>query len=291
VSNAIEAVGLGKRYGRRWALQDCSVAVPSGRVVGLVGANAAGKSTLLHLLVGLLAPTTGRASVLGHAPAEDPEQLARVGFLAQDAPLYSTFSIADHLRMCRALNGRWDDATAQARVEGLGLDPGQRAGQLSGGQRAQVALTMAVEKRPELLLLDEPVAGLDPLARREFLEQMMESVAAHQLTVVLSSHLLNDIQRVCDYLIVLAASRVQLTGAVPDLLATHRALTGPRDAPTPPDVEVIEARRTARGATLVVRATGPVTDPTWRVSELDVEDLVLAYLSQGAATARTESLR
>jgi ABC-2 type transport system ATP-binding protein len=291
VTTAIEAVGLGKRYGRRWALQDCSVTIPSGRVVGLVGANAAGKSTLMHLLVGLLAPTTGRVSVLGHAPAEDPAQLARVGFLAQDAPLYSTFSIGDHLRMCRALNGRWDDATAKDRIEGLALDPRQRAGQLSGGQRAQVALTMAVEKRPELLLLDEPVAGLDPLARREFLEQLMESVAAHQLTVVLSSHLLNDIQRVCDYLIVLAASRVQMTGAVPDLLAAHRVLTGPRDAPAPPGVEVIEARRTAGEATLVVRTTSPVTDPAWRVSELDVEDLVLAYLSQGAAAARPGSSR
>ena len=286
MTNAIEAVGLGKRYGRRWALQDCTVTIPSGRVVGLVGANAAGKSTLMHLLVGLLEPTAGRVSVLGHAPAEDPAQLARVGFLAQDAPLYSTFSIGDHLRMCRALNGRWDDAAAQRRVEGLGLDPRQRAGQLSGGQRAQVALTMAVEKRPELLLLDEPVAGLDPLARREFLEQLMDSVAAHQLTVVLSSHLLNDIQRVCDYLIVLAASRVQMTGAVTDLLATHGVLSGAPDAPPPAGVQVIEARRGPRETTMVVRTADPVSDPAWRVDDLDVEDLVLAYLSQGADAAR-----
>jgi ABC-2 type transport system ATP-binding protein len=287
VANAIEAVGLGKRYGRRWALQDCTLSVPSGRVVGLVGANAAGKSTLIHLLVGLLAPSSGHVTVLGHAPAEDPAQLARVGFLAQDAPLYSTFSIGDHLRLCRRLNGHWDEDAATRRVEGLGLDFAQRAGQLSGGQRAQVALTMAVEKRPELLLLDEPVAGLDPLARREFLEQLMESVTEHQLTVVLSSHLLNDIQRVCDYLIVLAASRVVTAGAVSELLASHRALTGPRDAAAPAHVEVIEARHTDREATMVVRTTHPIADPAWRVGDLDVEDLVLAYLSRGSRAART----
>lgn len=293
MTNAIEAVGLGKRYRRRWALQDCTVAIPGGRVVGLVGANGAGKTTLMHLVVGLLRPSAGSVTVLGRAPASGPDQLARVGFLAQDAPLYATLSVGDHLRLGRGLNPGWDADAALRRIEGLGFDLGQRAGQLSGGQRAQLALTVAVAKRPELLLLDEPVAGLDPLARREFLQGLMETVAEHHLSVVLSSHLIGDIERVCDYLIVLAASRVRLTGDVHDLLSTHRVLTGPRrDLNTlPADIEVIEATHTDRQTTLVVRTSSPVIDPAWTVSELGLEDLVLAYLGQAAHASRASNGR
>ena len=288
MTNSIEAVALGKRYRRRWALQDCTVAIPTGRVVGLVGANGAGKTTLMHLIVGLLRPSAGAVTVLGGRPAAGPSQLARVGFLAQDAPLYGTLSVGDHLRFGRHLNPGWDEAAASSRVEGLGFDLRQRAGQLSGGQRAQLALTLAVAKRPELLLLDEPVAGLDPLARREFLQGLMESVAEHHLTVVLSSHLLGDVERVCDYLIVLAAGRVQLTGDVTELLATHRVLVGPRRDPRslPPDIEVIEEAHTERQSTLVVRTETPIVDRAWTVTELGLEDLVLAYLGQSAAAAR-----
>jgi ABC-2 type transport system ATP-binding protein len=288
VNNAIDAVGLAKRYRRRWALQDCTVAIPSGRVVGLVGANGAGKTTLMHLVVGLLQPSAGSVTVLGCAPGDGPDQLARVGFLAQDAPLYGTLSVADHLRLGRGLNPGWDEDAAFSRITGLGFDMGQRAGQLSGGQRAQLALTLAVAKRPELLLLDEPVAGLDPLARREFLQGLMETVAEHHLSVVLSSHLIGDIERVCDYLIVLAASRVRLTGEVHDLLATHRVLTGPRRDPEslPAEIEVIEANHTDRQTTLVVRTPTPIIDPAWTVSELGLEDLVLAYLGQAARASR-----
>jgi ABC-2 type transport system ATP-binding protein len=284
VSSAIETAAVGKRYGRKWALQDCTLTVRPGSVVGLVGANGAGKTTLLHLIVGLLRPSAGTVRVFGEAPAAGPQELARVGFLAQDAPLYSMLTIADHLRLGQHMNPRWDAGAAQARIEQLGLDPKQRAGQLSGGQRAQVALTLAVEKRPDLLVLDEPVAGLDPLARREFLKLLMETVAEHNMTVVLSSHLVGDIERVCDHLIVLAASQVQLAGDVHDLLATHRLLVGARGdgAVLGPDVEVIDESTTDRQTTLVVRTTTTVFDPTWVVSELGLEDLVLAYLGQSA---------
>jgi ABC-2 type transport system ATP-binding protein len=286
--NAIEAVDLAKRYRRRWALQDCTVTIPAGRVVGLVGANGAGKTTLLHLVVGLLGPSAGTVSVLGGGAGDGPDQLARVGFLAQDAPMYATLSVGDHLRLGKHLNDRWDDVAAWQRIDDLGLDATQRAGQLSGGQRAQLALTLAVAKRPELLILDEPVAGLDPLARREFLAMLMASVAEHQLTVVLSSHLISDIERVCDYLIVLAESRVQLAGDVHELLAAHRVMTGPRcDIDELPDgFDVIEASHTDRQTTLVVRTAAQIIDPAWTVDDLGLEDLVLAYLGRAARARR-----
>jgi ABC-2 type transport system ATP-binding protein len=224
--NAIETSGLGKRYGRRPALSDCALAVPVGQVVGLVGPNGAGKTTLLQLAVGLLVPTSGTISVLGRRPAEGPAQLGRVGFVAQDTPVYPGLSIADHLRMGQALNPRWDRTLAGARIEHLGLDPRQRAGRLSGGQRAQLALTLAIAKRPDLLILDEPVASLDPLARREFLDAVAQLAAGQEMTIVLSSHLMADVERVCDYLILLVASRVRLTGQVGALLAAYCQTTG-----------------------------------------------------------------
>jgi ABC-2 type transport system ATP-binding protein len=288
-ASAIEADGLGKRYGRTWALRDCSLVVPKGCVLGLVGANGAGKTTLLHLIVGLLQSSAGRVTVLGGPPAASATELARVGFLAQDAPLYSTLTIADHLRLGAHMNPRWDASAARARIEELGLDLNQRAGQLSGGQRAQVALTLAVEKRPELLVLDEPVAGLDPLARRDFLKLLMESVAEHDLTVVLSSHLIGDIERVCNRLVVLAASRVQLMGDVHDLLATHRLLVGPRNdgLPVPSNIDVIDESATDRQRTLVVRTSADATfDARWTANELTLEDIVLAYLGQSARELR-----
>ena len=201
---------------------------PRGHIVGLVGANGAGKTTLLHLTVGLLAPTAGTITALGARPAAGPHQLSRVGFLAQDAPVYSSLTVAEHLRLGQRLNPQWDRDLAADRVRRLGLDLGQRAGRLSVGQRSQLALTVAMGKRPELLLLDEPVASLDPLARREFLQDLMELAADLTPTVVLSSHLLSDVERVCDYLIVLADGQVRLQGAVDELLADHKILTGPR---------------------------------------------------------------
>ena len=261
--------------------------------MGLVGPNGAGKTTLLSLAVGLLAPDAGTIEVLGGPPAAGPAQLARVGFLAQDAPVYAGLSVADHLKLGARLNPGWDAGLARGRVDRLDLDPGQKAGTLSGGQRAQLALTLAVAKRPELLVLDEPVASLDPLARREFLQDLMEAVAEQELSVVLSSHLVADLERVCDYLIVLVGSRVRVAGPVDELLAAHHLLTGPRrDPATLPDgLEVISASHTDVQTTLLVRTSGPVLDPAWTVSQVALEDLVLAYMSQAAGRRRRDSPR
>jgi len=289
MSTAVEARGLGKRYRRRWALSDCSVTVPTGHVVGLVGPNGAGKTTLLQLAVGLLVPSSGTIEVFGKPPAEDAGILGRVGFVAQDTPTYSSLSIADHLKLGAHLNPRWDGDTARHRIEKLGLDPAQHAGKLSGGERAQLALTMALAKHPDLLILDEPVASLDPLARREFLQTLMEDVAAHDLGVMLSSHLVADIERVCDYLVVLVDSRVQVSGDVDELLASHHRLVGPRDpgAPPPACQEVIDASHTERQTTLIVRSDGPVVDPAWTIESTSLEDLVLAYMTRGSKSHGT----
>jgi ABC-2 type transport system ATP-binding protein len=290
VNTAIEASGLGKRYGRRWALAGCTLTVPAGRVTGLVGPNGAGKTTLLQLAAGLLDPTSGEIRVLGQRPAGTPAQLARVGFVAQDAPVYGGLSVAGHLRMGAWLNHGWDAQFAERRISQLGLNLRQRAGSLSGGQRAQLALTLAVAKRPELLLLDEPVAGLDPVARREFLRDLMETVAEHGTSVVLSSHLITDIERVCDYLIVLTASRVRLAGETEELLATHHRLSGPRrDHRTlPAGWDVIEESHAGKQSTLLVRTSGPILDPAWTVRPVGLEDMVLAYMSQPGDAARAD---
>jgi ABC-2 type transport system ATP-binding protein len=282
---ALEATGLGKRYGRTWALRDCSLALPQGRIAALVGPNGAGKTTLLHLAVGLLAPTAGAIRVLGGTPGRDPALLARVGFVAQDAPLYGDFSVAEHLTMGGRLNPRFDQALARDRLGRLGIPLDRRVGTLSGGQRAQVALAMALAKRPQLLLLDEPVASLDPLARREFLQALMGSVAEQGLTVLLSSHLLADLERVCDYLIVLQASRVQVLGPVDDLLDRHKLLVGPRRDPDriAGVAAVVRATHTGRQSTLLVRTDGPVRDPAMAVADVTLEDLVLAYLADPSA--------
>jgi ABC-2 type transport system ATP-binding protein len=288
VTTVIEASGLGKRYGRRWALADCTLAVPAGRVTGLVGPNGAGKTTLLQLAAGLLEPDPGEIRVLGERPADTPAQLSRIGFLAQDAPVYAGLSVAGHLRMGAWLNHGWDSEFAKRRISDLGLNLRQRAGSLSGGQRAQLALTLAVAKRPELLLLDEPVASLDPVARRQFLRDLMEIVAEHGTSVVLSSHLITDIERVCDYLIVLTASRVRLAGETEELLATHHRLSGPRRDPRtlPASWEVIEESHVGKQITLLVRTDDPVLDPAWTVRPVTLEDMVLAYMSQPGNAAR-----
>ena len=283
----LESRGLGKRYRRRWALTDCTLSIPAGRVTGLVGPNGAGKTTLLHMATGMLAPTTGTITVLGGQPASGPDQLAKVGFVAQEAPTYAGLSVADHLKLGARLNPGWDAVMAQDRITRLGLDPAQKAGKLSGGQRAQLALTLAIAKKPQLLMLDEPIASLDPLARREFLQVLMEFTAEQEVSVVMSSHLMADLERVCDYLIVLMASKVRLTGPVDELVATHYRLTGPRCDPAalPPGWDVIEASHTDRQSTLLVRTDTPVMDPAWTVDQVDLEDLVLAYMAQAPGSA------
>ncbi|MBS2962066.1 ABC transporter ATP-binding protein [Actinocrinis puniceicyclus] len=276
----LQAHALGMQYGRRPALTDCTLNIPPGHVVGLVGPNGAGKSTLLKLACGLLNPTSGSISVLGNTPGSGPGQLARVGFVAQDAPVYTNLSIADHLRLGARLNPRWDRGFAERRIAQLDLDPKQKAGKLSGGQRAQLALTVAAGKRPELLILDEPVAGLDPLARREFLKNLTKSAAENGTSVILSSHLISDLERVCDYLIVLVSSRVRLAGKVDQLIAAHHrivcTLRDPDALPT--GLEVISAEHTDRHSTFVVRTDTPLPAEDWAAQPLSMEDLVLTYI-------------
>ncbi|MGW5195741.1 ABC transporter ATP-binding protein [Kribbella sp. NPDC004138] len=285
MNTVLQAHGLGKKYGRRWALTDCELEVPAGHVVGLVGPNGAGKSTLLNLAVGMLTPSAGSVEVLGAAAGT---QQAKVGYVAQDTPTYSRLSVADHLRLGARLNPAWDESLAQQRIQHLRFDPKQRAGRLSGGQRAQLALTLGLAKRPELLILDEPVAALDPLARREFLQDLMEAVAEQELSVVLSSHLVSDVERACDYLVVLVESRVQVSGEIDTLLATHFRLTGPRrdQKDLPRDQHVVTASHTDRQSTYLIRTDKPILDPAWTVTQLTLEDLVLAYMGRDVQPER-----
>jgi len=274
----LRADGLTKRYGKRTALTDCDLDIPRGRVVGLVGPNGAGKSTLLQLCCGLIAPSAGTLAVLGAPPAASAAHLARVGFVAQDTPVYSALSVADHLRMGERLNPGWDAGLANRRIAAVGLNPGQRAGRLSGGQRAQLALTIAAAKRPDLLIFDEPAAALDPLARSGFLRNLSEFVAELGTSAVLSSHLLGDIERVCDYLIVLCGSRVQLAGDVRDLLATHHRVVAPV-----PELDRLSAEVVwADGTGSVVRAAARQLPAQWTVRPVELEELVLSYLTRAA---------
>ncbi len=287
----VETDRLGKRYGRTWALQECSLHLPAGRVAALVGPNGAGKSTLLHLAVGLLRPDAGTVRVFDSAPYDNTTVLAEIGFVAQDTPLYRDFTAAELITMGAKLNRRWDAALARRRLAQLGIPPDRAVGTLSGGQRAQVALALALAKRPRLLLLDEPVARLDPLARREFLQSLMGSVAESGTTVLLSSHLLADLERVCDYLIVLHASRVQLAGGVDELVAEHKQLVGPRHGndPVAGVAAVLRASHTDRQSTLLVRTNANIDDPRWTVHEVTLEDLILAYLAEGETQSSHEA--
>ncbi|MFI7673751.1 ABC transporter ATP-binding protein [Actinophytocola sp. NPDC049390] len=279
--NALTTTGLGKKYRRKWALKDCSVAVPEGRVVALVGPNGAGKTTLLHLLVGLLAPDQGSVTVLD-APAGTAQTLPRVAFLPQDKPLYDGFSVAEMLRFGARMNPRWDQDLAVHRLASLDIPLDRRVGRLSGGQQAQVALTVALAKRPDLLVLDEPLANLDPLARHEVMRGLMAAVAEGAMTVVLSSHVVSDLVDTCDWLVVLNGGRVQVSGDIEELLAGHRLLTGPVELAdgVAARTTVVDDDRTDRQATLLVR-TGPqrpVLDPRWHDRGVSLEELVLAYL-------------
>ena len=284
---AIETNGLTKRYRRVTALADCTISVPEGRISALIGPNGAGKTTLLRLLAGLARPTGGEIAVLGSPPRQDPASLADLGFLAQEIPLYRRFTAEDHIGIGAHLNCRWDGTSARRRLQSLGIPLSQRVGTLSGGQRAQVALALTLAKRPRLLLLDEPVAALDPLARRQFLAHLAEAVADGGLTVVLSSHLVSDLERTCDHLILLAASRVQLCGDIDGLLAEHQVLIGPRKDTTAieRDHTLVQAVRTARQATLLIRRHGPVIDPAFQTADVGLEELVLGYMGQHAGPA------
>ena len=290
---AIRTDALGKRYGSTWALQDCTLEIPAGSVTALVGPNGAGKTTLLQIAIGLGTPTTGEVRVFGASPRADAAAvLPRVGFVAQDHPLHRGFTVGEMFKLGRSLNPTWDQESAEARVERLGIPLGRKVGRLSGGQQAQVALTLALSKRPELLILDEPVASLDPLARREFMNTFMEAVVDTGMTVVLSSHIVADLERVCDRIVILSQSRVLLAASIDDALASHRLLTGPRaDAAAIARLQdVIRESHTERQTSLLVRSAGHVYDARWEVHEVDLEEIVLAYLGYGGAPSATVSL-
>ena len=287
----IHTEAVSKRYRRHLALDNCTLTVPAGRIAGLVGPNGAGKSTLLGLVCGMIAPTGGSIEVLGHRPAAGAAQLSRVGFVAQDAPVYTRLTVADHLRLGARMNPKWDRALAERRIRERGLDPKQKAGSLSGGQRAQLALTVAAAKRGDLLVLDEPVAALDPLARRGFLRDLRDFVNELSVSVVLSSHLLGDLEQVCDHLIVLAGGRVQIAGDVADLLAVHYRVTGRPGGHLPAGAELIHADQDRGETTLIVRSDEPVPGGT----AVDLETMTLAYLTRathaGPAAALTGAHR
>lgn len=281
---AVETRALGKRFGSFWALQDCSLRIPEGRISALLGPNGAGKTTLLRLLAGLSRRSTGELFALGREPEQAEVFLKSVGYLAQDAPLYKRLTVRDHLKIGAAMNPKWDDSATLDRLAGLKIPLQQRVGKLSGGQRAQVALAIALSKHPGLLLLDEPVAALDPLARRQFLASLTEAVADGDLTVLLSSHLLRDLEDVCDHVVLLNSSRVQLCDEIESVLASHFLLLGPRQQTSGIERQftVISATHTSRQSRLIIRADlsrmAAGLDPPWETREVSLEEIVIAYM-------------
>jgi ABC-2 type transport system ATP-binding protein len=285
--NIIEASGLGKRYGSTWALRECTLAIPAGHAVALVGPNGAGKTTLLNLAVGLAEPTAGGVTVLGGLPAGSPVALNGIAFVAQDTPLYRNLSVADMLHLTRNLNRRFDQRYAKARLAELGIPLNRKAGKLSGGQQAQLALTLALARRPRLLVLDEPVAMLDPIARHDFMATVLTAAADDGVSVLLSSHVLAELERVADYLILLSQGRVQMAGEVDDLLASHRMLTGPTaEADKYAEQPVVHVQRGEAQTHLLVRATAddPVP-PGFQAHSVGLEELAMAYLREPGAAA------
>jgi ABC-2 type transport system ATP-binding protein len=291
----LDCAGLGHRYGRRgsWGLRDCTLAVPAGRVVAVVGPNGAGKTTLLHLAAGLLPATEGTLRVAGAAPTQRLEQ---IGFAPQDAPLWPHLRVRDVLGIGAHLNPRWDAGLADDRIASLGIPPRARISALSGGQRAQVALTLVLAKRAELLLLDEPLANLDPIARRAFLASMFEACTRSGAAVLFSSHVVAELERVCDHLVVLVGGRVRLAGEIDELRRTHRMISGPAGWPTatttqppaaPDDTsaaggwQLISVRQVAGRTTALVRVGARLlAGPGLDAAEPTFDELVLGYLDQ-----------
>lgn len=279
---AIETTHLSKRYGRKWSLQDCTLQIPIGSVTALVGPNGAGKTTLLSIAAGLLGPSAGTMAVLGLDPIKDAKKLLpRIGFVSQDHPLYKSFTVRDMLTLGSKLNPQWQPEIALKRLERLGIPLKQAVGRLSGGQQAQVALLLALAKQPEVLILDEPVASLDPLARREFQQTLMDAVAEHGLTVIIASHIIADLERFCDYVVILSVSRVQISSAADHLLESHKLLIGPheRAESISKTHTVLSSHEAGRQATLLVHTQGPILDPVWEVRSVSLEDIVLSYLT------------
>jgi ABC-2 type transport system ATP-binding protein len=289
--NVLEARGLGKRYGRRWALKDLTLDVPAGRIVAFVGPNGAGKTTFLQLAMGFAAPTAGAVVVFGLSPRREAAAfLPRVGYAAQEPPLFKRFSVGELLTMGKRLNRRWDGPMAVSRLRRLGIGLDLSVASLSGGMRAQLALVLALAKMPDLLLLDEPMASLDPLARHEFMGLLMSASAEQGLTVVLSSHIIGDLRATCDYLVILTRGRSQLVGDMDAIVTTHQRLVGPVEMVDAIGHvhEIVQVERSDRQASLLVRMRGPLLDPRWESYPVDLDQIVLAYLSRGSSNSRSD---
>ena len=286
---ALETIGLGRRYQTKWALRDCTLLVPEGSITGIVGPNGAGKSTLFRLAAGISRPTSGTVRVFGQEVRPNSlEHLKRLGYFDQLRSLYSGFRVDEMLTLGRRLNSRWDSAAAQEWLSDLDIPMKQKVGHLSLGQQAQVALTLCMAKQPDLLLLDEPVASLDPLARHELLQTLMGTVAERGTTVFISSHIVSELEPVCDNLIILSSSRVKIEGTIESLLADHRLLSGPGDTEPIDGVEVISTRETGRQRTLLVRGRPSRLGPDWQVLQPDLNEIVLAYLARPPSGANLE---
>jgi ABC-2 type transport system ATP-binding protein len=294
---ALRTERLGRRYGKAWGLRDCTFELPAGAVAALVGPNGAGKTTLLEMIIGLLEPTEGQVSVFGQASlADTAATLARVGYVAQDHPLYRDFTVADMLRLGRAMNPGWDQQLATSRMNALGIPLNRKVRRLSGGQQAQISLTMALAKRAPLVVLDEPVSSLDPVARVEFMRDVTAAVADSGLTFVISSHVVAELERFCDWLIVLSRGHMQLAGPANDLLATHRLLTVPRSTP---DTELpgttIQRTDSDRNSAVLVRADPALLAaqqrPGWQADPVGFEQLVMAYLQRPTPQTTNDTAR
>ncbi|MFI9355083.1 ABC transporter ATP-binding protein [Streptomyces lydicus] len=293
---AVEARGLGKKYRRGWALEDCSFRLPAGHICALVGPNGAGKSTFLSAATRLVQPTTGSLKLFG-VPVTDPAVLERFAFLAQDKPLYPRFTVAETLRLGRELNPRWDQALAERIVRSGNVPLTARIGTLSGGQRTRVAFALAFGKRPELLLLDEPMSDLDPLARHELSGLLMAEAAEHGTTVLMSSHMLSEMEDMCDYLVVLAEGRLRMAGQTEELVPAHMLVTGVAggDSGVPDELlrqhTVVESRVSGRQFSALVRPRGPLSD-SWEALVPSMEEVLLACLrSPGAPVLITDEAR
>ena len=281
---ALEAIGASKRYrrGGSWALRDVSLTVAPGTITALVGPNGAGKSTLIRSWIGFEPLTGGAVRVMGIDPGEDrAAAVGSVGYVSQSTALYRGLTVGDHLALAGTLRHGFDAAAAELRLDQLDIPLSQKAGSLSGGQAAQVALCIALGTGAPVLLLDEPLASLDPLARHDFLNLLVAAVRERGATALLSSHIVSDVQAACDQLIVLGNGRVTLHAPIVEAVATHRLVPV---GSAPPDVTVATFARPGGDQITLIRSSDPALPaPT-------LEELVMGYLSAArgipAATER-----
>ena len=288
----VETESLTKRFRRRTALLECSLSVPRGRVVALVGPNGSGKTTLLRLLAGLSRPTEGRISVFGEEMSMSNTDLrSRVGYLDQDRPLYERWRVREILEFGRRTNPAWDADFAAQHLARLDIDLESLVKNLSGGQRAQVALAVCFAKRPDLVLLDEPASALDPVARQDLLQNITELFADNEASVLMATHAIDDVSAICDYVIILSQSRVVLSEDLDYVLESHRLLSRGVDdgVPVPRGATVLDERRTTREITYLVRLGMPMERDGWRIERPTFNEIAIAYLRDRPRTSSTSS--